>query len=92
MSAEINKLKQRLNKLEYGVTKKSEDIVQLKAAHEATLKMIATDSERVLQKQGDRIRKVEIRNALLEKKLCKKSKKCKKLRKMLIEESDSSTD
>ena len=91
VAAELNKVTKRAEKLEYGITKKDQEIQGLKSAHAATLSKIATESDRVLERQRTRIKTLERDNAYYSKKLSKKSKQVKKLKKMMFSDSDSSS-
>ena len=92
ISKEINIYKKKFSKLEYGISKKDEELQHVKNQQTATLEKLKSETERVLAKQRARICELETDNAVLKRKNKRKSKKVKKFRKMFLDDSDSSSE
>ena len=91
VARELNKSERKAQKMQFGITKKDDELATVRRKHTETLQQISEDSKRVLDKQCARIVQLERTNVVLERKLKKKSKKAKRRKRMLLDSSSDSS-
>ena len=79
ISKEINVYKKKFSKLEYGITKKDEELQRIQNQQTDTLRTLKCETERVLAKQRARISELEADNENLKRSNKWKSQKSKKV-------------